>query len=168
MKTIFDCHSHFEYLKIRLNTKAMGRGVKSRFSSFIKIQPAFLSQVLSQKFCLSLEQGDLANQFFDHSNDEARFFLLLISRDRAGSDSLKNHFQNEIESELKKRLSVVERLGKLTEVSDEAKGIYYSSWIYSAAHVACTISTCNTRREIARQLNLPIETVSEVLDFLVE
>jgi predicted transcriptional regulator len=168
MSAIFEHSSHFSYLSARLAQGRAARGTKSRFASFLRIQPAFLSQVLAQKYSLSLEQADLANQFFDHSFEEAEFFLLLVSRDRAGTPSLRKHFDQQLKSALKKRLLVAERIGKRTEISHEAKGVYYSSWLYAAVHIACTIGSLRSRRTIAEELQLPLATVGRVLDFLEE
>ena len=168
MTSIFESKSHFEYLKERFQSGSAERGEKTRFSQSLRIQPAYLSQILARKYSLSLEQAELANQFFDHSTEESEFFLLLVSRDRAGTVSLKKHFDAQMNAILKKRLQVVERLGRKVEISAEAKGIYYSSWIYSAIHISCTIPELRTRKALAQQFSLPLELVGKVLDFMVE
>ncbi len=168
MRQIFECSTHFEYLTERFAKRAGTHGLKTRFSTALRIQPAFLSQVLARKYALSLEQADLANQFFDHSDEEAEFFLLLVSRDRAGTPSLLRHFDRQIQATLKKRMQVIERLGRRAEISEETKGIYFSSWIYSAVHVCCTVVRLRTRKAIAKELALPVATVGRVLEFLRE
>lgn len=166
--SVFDCKTHFDYLDFKLNPRQSKRGIKTQFSEFLRVQPAFISQVLARKFSLSIEHADLANHFFDHISEESTFFILLVSRDRAGSQSLKKHYNEQINSILKKRLLITERLGKKTEVSDQAKGIYYSSWMYSGIHVGATIEGINSKQDLAKALNLPAQTVGQVLDFLVE
>lgn len=165
METIFDHKTHFSYLKSRLTHR---RGAKAQLAAYLRIQPAFLSQVLAEKYCLSLEQAEEANGYFDHATDEAHFFILLVSRDRAGTQGLHRHFDQQIQAVLKKRLSVVERLGRKVEISEEVKGIYYSSWLYAAAHVAATIPQLSTRRAMAECFDIPIEIMTKILDFLVE
>lgn len=166
MRQIFECTTHFEVLEDRFAKRPGTHGLKTRFAEALRIQPAFLSQVLAKKYALSLEQADLANQFFEHDKDEAEFFLLLVSRDRAGTPSLRKHFDDQIQLILKKRLQVVERLGRRAEISDETKGIYFSSWLYAAVHVCCTIPRLRTRKAIAIELGLPQETVQNALEFL--
>lgn len=166
MEGIFASKNHFSYLRDKLDARHARRGLKTELANFLRIQPAFLSQVLAQKYPLSLEQADLANQFFDHSSEEAEFFLLLVSRDRAGTTSLKKHFETQIETVLKKRQLVVERLGRTKEISEEAKGVYYSSWVYAALQVACTVQHLRTRRTLSDYFSLPVELVGNTLDFL--
>jgi hypothetical protein len=163
---IFEFDSHFAYLQERLRGKGEHRGIKTRFARELQIQPSYLSQVLRRHFALSLEQADLANRFFHHSPEEAEFFFLLVSHDRAGSVSLKKHFRQQMKRILDLRLQTVERLGRRAEVSDEAKGVFYSSWLYPAVHVSCTIPRLRTREAIATELRVPEETVGKVLDFL--
>ena len=168
MKSIYDCKTQFEYLTSRLDPRHSSRGIKAKISAFLLVQPAFLSQVLAKKFSLSLEQADLANQFFEHGSEESNFFILLVSRDRAGTTNLKKYYTNQIEQIYKKRLLASERLGKRAEVSELSKNEYYSSWVYSAIHVAATVQSLTTKQEIAQSLALPFGLVSKVLDFLLD
>lgn len=168
MDSIYDAKNHFEYLKYKLDPRKTARGIKTKFSEYLRVQNAFLSQVLAEKYPLSLEQADLANQFFDHSKEESEFFILLVSRDRSGTKTLKSHFENQIQIILKKRQLVIERLGRKSELDDTAKGVYYSSWLYAAIHVACTISELQTRSSLALYFGISLEVTGKVLDFLVE
>lgn len=166
METIFNFQTHYDYLKTKLDPRKSSRGVKAQFANAIQVLPSFLSQVLKEKYALSLEQADLANHFFDHSNEESDFFILLTSRDRAGTASLRKHYHTQINDILEKRKQLIERLGKKKEISPEAQGVYYSSWMYSAVHVACTIEALSTRKAIAEHFNLPIHLVEKILNFL--
>lgn len=166
MNTIFNFSTHYDYLKARLDPRHAPRGIKSQFSESIQILPAFLSQVLKEKYALSLEQADLANHFFDHSEEESEFFILLTSKDRAGSVSLRKRYQTQINNLLEKRKLLIERLGKKKEISNEAQGVYYSSWHFSAVHVACTIENLRNRKAISEHLNIPFEIVGKILNFL--
>src|SRR4051794_5929686 len=105
---IFDYKTHFDYLKSRLSRDKANWGAKTKFAQFIGVQSAFLSQVISEKHALSLEQADLANKFFDHTKEESEFFLLLVSRDRAGSASLRKHFEEQIQKIIHQRNLVIE------------------------------------------------------------
>lgn len=167
-KSVFDFENHEDYLGYRLDPRRNKRGVKAEFSAFLRIQPAYLSQVLAKKFALSLEQADLANRFFDHTTEEANFFILLVSKDRSATHSLKTYYDQQITAILKKRLLISERIGKRNEVTEEAKGRYYSSWLYAGVHVAATLDSIGSQLDIAKQLQVPSEIVSAIIDFLIE
>lgn len=164
MESLFDFKDHYSYLKKRLND--LPRGGKAKFSGFTRIQPAFLSQVLAKKYPLSLEQADLANSFLEHSVDESEFFILLVSRDRAGSESLKKHFTKQLDHIFKKRQEVVERLGRKIEISKETQGIYYSSWLYSAIHVATTIPHLRKVNQLRDYFKIGSDHLLKILQFL--
>ncbi|MGE5087138.1 MAG: DUF4423 domain-containing protein, partial [Bacillota bacterium] len=166
MRNIFDFEDHYSYLNERFSSSNLPRGTKGRFANYVRIQPAFLSQVLRQKYPLSLEQADLANSYFEHTAEESDFFLLLVSRDRANSASLRKHFTRQIQQAHKRRLEIVERLGRKNEISEEAKGTYYSSWIYAAAHVATTIPGLRKLGAIKEYLNVSHDVLLKVLQFL--
>lgn len=166
MSIVFDHLTHFSYLKERLDPRKSPRGIKSKFAAYLRVQPAFISQVLNCKSALSLEQADLANQFFEHSSEEAEFFLLLTSHDRAGTNSLKSIFVSQIQKILQNRQLLVQRIGKKAEITKEAKGVYYSSWIYPTVHIGCTIPALATRSRLAEYLNISPDLVGKALDFL--
>ena len=166
--SVFDCKTHHEYLGRKLDPRYSPRGSKQRLAAHLRVQPALLSQILSGKHALSLEQADQVSVFLDHNSEVAEFFLLLVSRDRAGSAGLKARYEKQMQQILRKRQELVERLGRKSEITPEAKGIYYSSWLYIAVHVACSIPRLNTRRALAAHFAHPADRIGKVLDFLVE
>jgi uncharacterized protein (TIGR02147 family) len=128
-----------------------------------------LSRVLNGDADLSLEQADAANRFFGHTADESRFFLLLLEKNRAGTTSLRAHFDREIShlAEERERVNMEKRpkAQELLSLEDQLK--YYSSWQYSAIHIALSVPRFQTRPALAQELKIPIETVSQILVFLL-
>lgn len=166
MKSIFDHESHYSYLRERFKSQTSARGIKGRFADHVRIQPAFLSQVLAEKYPLSLEQADLANSFLEHSIEESEFFLMMVSRDRAGTVSLKKHFSKQLVQARKRHLEVIERLGRKSDISEETKAIYYSSWLYAAVHVATTVPNLRKLGALREYLNVGHEALLKIVQFL--
>jgi DNA-binding HxlR family transcriptional regulator len=166
MESVFDSKNHYSYLREHLQSRPSARGIKGRFAEHVRVQPAFLSQVLAEKYPLSLEQADLANSFLEHSIEESEFFLLMVSRDRAGTVSLKKHFTKQIEQARKRRMEVIERLGRKTEISEDTKGVFFSSWIYAAAHVATTVPDLRKLTALREYLGVNNEVLLKTLQFL--
>jgi uncharacterized protein (TIGR02147 family) len=146
-----------------------GRGIKAALANAMHVQSAYLSRVLNGSADLSLEQVDSANQFFNHSNDESRFLLLLVEQNRAATPSLKKHFEREIARLLRERERV--NVGKETKaglmLSVEDQLTYYSSWQYSAIHIALSVPKLQNKVALAAELKIPIEAVNYILDFLI-
>lgn len=163
---LFEFKSSVEYLKYRLRLEQSQRGIKRIVAEHLRLQPASFSQILSGKVALSMEQGDLLNTFWLHSEIESHFFLLLVGQDKAGTQSLKRYYQSEINKVHKSREQAIGHIGKKVEISNEAKGIYYSSWIYPAIHIACTIDTLRKPELMAEYLGLSHNLVVQVLNFL--
>lgn len=166
MITVFDYKNNFEYLLARLNPRISKRGVKIQFADCLQVTPGYISQILSGKLNLTLEQADLANSFLEHSIEEGNFFILLVSRDRAGTHSLKQHFTYQIDHIIKDRLRVSTHLEKKMELSDLSQSIYYSSWLYPAIHVAITIPAYRKVSELIKFFHISKIQLLSILNFL--
>lgn len=167
MKTnLFEFKEYKKYIRNQLKTGDFGsQGV---MAGAIRCQPAYVSQVLNGDAHLSLEQADLLNEFFHHGKEEAHFFLLLVQKERSGTKSLKDYFQKQIDEILRKRTEVSHRLDVNTSLSDREQAIYYSSWVYAAVHIAVSIPRLRSKSDISQFLHLPVQQVSETLEFLLK
>lgn len=166
MSSVFEYQNHFLYLESRLDPRVSKRGIKIKLANFLRVTPGYISQVLSGKLCLTLEQADSANSFLEHSIDEGSFFLLLVSRDRAGTISLKQYYTSQINTLLKNRIRVSSHLEKKLELSPLAQSIYYSSWLYPAIHVAITIPEYQKISELLKFFNISKSNLLKILEFL--
>jgi uncharacterized protein (TIGR02147 family) len=162
----FDDYRH--YLTALAGSKGSRTGVKLKIANAIRCQPAYISQVLSEKAHLSLEQAEILSNYLGHSTDEKNFFILLVQKNRAGTATLKNFFQEKIDEIHQKRMTLVERIGKIkSALSPEQSSIYYSSWQYAAVHIAVTITELQTLNNLATFLGMSNSRASNVLDFLI-
>lgn len=167
-KNIYEFDRYKPYLEYRVGSKNQRRGLKSEIASALRCQPTYISQVLHGKAQLSLEQADLLNQFFGHSKEQAKYFLLLVQKDRAGTISLRLHFEEQLENILQKRMVLTERLGKTADLSKEDQSQYYSSWHFAAVHIALTIPSLQSTSALSEYFRLPIKKVNSVLEFLAK
>ena len=97
MGSIFDYTDYKKYLKDGLKQKPKsGHGFKSAMASAIHCQSAYISRVLNGDAHFSLEQAYALNGFLGHSEEEAEFFILLVSYARAGTQPLERFFLRKI------------------------------------------------------------------------
>lgn len=164
---VFQFTSYKAFLEAKVGPREERRGIKSQIAQVLGCQPTYISQVLHGKAHLSLEQADRLNSYLGHSKEESAFFLLLVQHERAGTVSLRRHFQDLIDEELKRRLIVTHRLGEQTKLSLADQSRYYSSWHYSALHIALTIPELGSPDALAQHFKLPMKKVNEVLRFLL-
>lgn len=168
-KTIFEYENYKTYIIEKIEASpAKGRGIKLKISMHLNCQTAFVSQVLNADPNFSLEQGVKLNVFFEHTREEARFFLLLLQLQRAGSSDLKEFFKIEMQETLEKRSDLKIRLDIKNSLKKGDQEIYYSSWLFACIHMMLAIPDLQTPHAIARHLNLPREKVMEVITFLEE
>lgn len=162
-KSIFEYTHYKTFLKAQ--TKLRGR--KSVLAEAMGIQPTYLSQVLNGNAQLNLEQVESLNRFLHHTEDESHFLLLLVQKEKAGTKTLENYFQKQIDELYLKRLDLTKRLGAQNTLSEEDRNIYYSSWVYGALHMAVTVPQLRTRESLLKHFNMTSERFQQVVDFLL-
>lgn len=166
-QSIFDFMDYKPYLLWR-EQNWQGRGMRRDLAAGIGCQPAYISQVFNSGNHLSLEQAEKANATLHHTDQEAHFFMLLVQRERAGTNSLQTYFTKQIKKIQEERLNLKERLQIKEGMSKEEQVAYYSSHIYALIHIALTVEAFQTIEALAERLSLPETKVKEVLEFLVE
>lgn len=167
--TVFDYQDYKAYITQAIEIKKNSeKGQKSKLADFMGCRPAYLSQVLHGSQNLSLEQAQAANHFFGHTPQESRYFLNLVLLSRAGTSDLRAYFQAEIQKQKDERLFLKNRVktNRILSPADQSK--YYSSWYYAAIHVIISLEKIQNNEQIAEALGLPLTTVNEALEFLVE
>ena len=127
----------------------------------------YLTRVLKEDTHLSLEQADRFNQFIGHTESKARFFLLLVQKDRAATATLRDHFTKQIDEIREQRTRLHQRFEEKRILSSEVESRYYSQWYIGAIHVLLSSSGLQTAERIATYLNLPKRQVTEALSFLL-
>lgn len=167
-ETIFDYQSYKTYLTDLIRSSpGRGRGMKSALAQAAQCQSTYVSQVLHGERHFSLEQAELINLHLGHSADEARFFILLVSRERAGNPALKARMSAEITAQIEKQQNLKDRLNaKKEELSPEVQANYYRTWYNTAIHVCLTVAGLRTKEAISRALGVPAAQVTESLEFM--
>jgi uncharacterized protein (TIGR02147 family) len=166
-KTVFDFNDYKAYLAERAGGRRQRRGIRSLIAKTLKCQPTYVSQVLNGSADFSPEQAEVLNRFFGHTREESTYFLLLIQKERAGTRALKEFIQSQLDEILTRRMAISQRLGQKAGLTQEQQATYYSSWHFSAVHVALTIPSLRRREAIAHHLRISLKKVDEVLKFLV-
>lgn len=164
--SVFD-HAHYKtYLNafIRLRDE---RGYKSKLAKALNCDLGYVSRVLNGDAQFSLEQADALNTFLVHGTLESQYFLGLVSKERAGTRSLRKHFETQLEGLLQQRLNIENRIQPTHSLSNADQARYYSSWRYAAVHLMLAIPEFQTADAISARLKLTSARVHEILDFLI-
>lgn len=165
--SIYNYDKYKRYLlDVILEQSQQDRTYRQKLCDKVGCQPSYLSQVLNAKPDFTLEQAHRLNQFFFHDKNEARFFILLVEKARAGTVDLREFFQDEILAMRESRLNLKKRLKETEEIPETIKHKYYSTWFYAAIHMALAVPGLQTASRIAEHFRLPLETVLQVIRFL--
>lgn len=164
---IFDAQDYRQFLEAALSFDAYGkRGGKSDLAKYLKCESSFISQVLKNRIHFSLEHGIKVARFLRLSAKERQYLLLLIQRDRAGSAELRDFFAEQAQAMQDDMTSIKAQIRVKGKVGKESQTEYYSMWWYSAIHMLCAFDHTRTPEAIATKLNLEINVVKDVLNFL--
>lgn len=165
---IFEYLQYRPYLESRLGPKGSRTGLRKKLSEHLQVHTTLVSQVLLDKADFSLEQAEGCNEFFSHSDDESEYFILLILKDRAGNQRLKQRFETKIRDLRSQYLNIGERLKAEAEILPEDRARFYSSYLYSALHVLVSIPHLQTASSLSHFLKLPEEEILTKLQFLIK
>ncbi len=164
---IYDFDDYRKFLQHWLQAKGK-HGILGKWAKAMNISSTLVSFVMSGKKDFTLEQASDLSDYLNLNEQESEYFLLLLEIARAGTEAYRNKL-------LKKKVLIQNKMNQITakvgphqELTDEIKGVFYSSWMYSGVRILSAIPQFQEPVTIARHLNLPTDTVAKVLGFLVE
>lgn len=143
-----------------------GRGEIGKLAKFIRVHSTFVSQVLAGTKDFNIEQSYAISEYLQLTKIEKKFFLLLVQKNRAGTKEVKNYFMNEIEELKSSILTVSKHLNKHSILTEEDGAIFYSTWLYSAIRLFCSIGPGKKLEEICQQFHLGRKKTLNYMGFL--
>ena len=164
---IFRFLDYKTYLMKRMDDAAKGaRGVRQRFAEAIQVSPAFITKLLSDdtKTHLSLEQAERSNRFLSHGEDEADYFIYLVSMARAGTEDLRMVFKRKIEQIRNNNLEMSHPT-EVTDVSEEMTAALLSSdWRLGAIFVLVAIPSFQDPKILGPRLDCSQEELASLIE----
>ncbi|MFN7453825.1 MAG: TIGR02147 family protein [Pseudobdellovibrionaceae bacterium] len=165
---IFQQQDYKDFVREKVRTLPKeGHGEFRRMAQHLGVSSTLISQVFKGDKHLSLEMAAELCDYFQLSDNEADYFLLLVEFAKAGSHKLKEKLKRKIQQEQKKAEQLTHRIKKDMEMSEETKAIYYSSWIYSGIRNLSAIESFQDVDQISKRLNLPRNQVQKIVEFLL-
>lgn len=167
-KDLFDFNSYKKYVEYVINLKpGRGRGERTKLSAFVGCNTTYISQVLNGQSHFSLEQAERANRYFNHTQDESHFFILLVETERAGTKELKDYFSRQIQAAIEVRKDLKNRLHFKENLSVEVQHFYYSHWFITAIHLLTSMPQFQTLRELSYSLGIKEEKIQRALEEMI-
>ena len=145
-----------------------GFGEYRKLAQALGLSTTMISQIFKGDKHFSLEMASDFCDYLKFDENEAEYFLLLVEFQKAGTHRLKERLKKQITQRQERAKKLENRVKQQTEMSDAAKNLYYSHWMYAGIHIASDLNGVNDAAEIAQILNIPKNQVQKVLDFLIE
>lgn len=146
------------------------KGLISQMALDCGCDRTYLSQVLNGKADLT---PDHLVQFCDRlqfKEVESRYLMLLLLRDRASSIAARKSFDSKLQ-ELKVKQAVLTKKiltrENPSEVTEQMRMLYYSSWLYGAIHILTSIAAYQTVPAICEKLHVPAAQAVSILRDLI-
>lgn len=166
MISIFDYLNYREFLKDWIKSKSNStKGLQSKLASSARISSTFMSRILSGDKQLTPEQGLEMALFIGLTDKEIDYLLLLLEIGRAGSEKLKQRLEKKAKL-ISKKIEV--RIENTTQLSEETKSVFYSSWIYSGIRNYVATPGPHDIMSISNALNIPKDVTASAIEFLIE
>lgn len=162
---VYQYKSYKDFLKSIIKANKLVYGYKAQLAKKAGCHRPYLSQVLLNKAHLMEEHALNLCLFWNFDDRATKYFLTLLSKDRASTSSLKEYYQREL-NRLKSESETLANRFNQQRIENEYEGIYYSDWIFSAVHIILTIPEYRTPQAIAHRLGLSSHLIIEILSRL--
>jgi uncharacterized protein (TIGR02147 family) len=166
---IYQFDSYKTYLNQWVTSQSKGgHGEYRRLALALKVSTTLISQVFKGDKNLSMEMAAEVCDYLNLNEEEADYFLLLVEYEKAGSTKLRGKLKRQIVGIQEKAKKVENRIKKDIELTDEAKAVFYSSWMYSAVRIISALEQYNDVASISERLHIDRNHVQKIVDFLVQ
>lgn len=167
MISVFEFTDYKSFLRSAIKMMPnKGRGQINKIADTLGVYPTLVSQILSGDRNFTPEQIYKLCIYFALSPIDSDFLILLVQKERAGTQEFKEYFESKIEALRKSRLDLATRFGKKKEINESDRTQFYSAWINSAVWLYASVKDGQTIEAISKRLNIsPLKTV-EIVELL--
>jgi uncharacterized protein (TIGR02147 family) len=166
MANIYEYSSYKEFIRDLIKENSGHRGYQAKLARAAGCQPSYLSQALTGKAELHSDHAAKMAVFLGMTPNETEFLIELVHLAKATSTNLKNILLNKIERLKKEHTELAHRISGVQKISESIENFYFSTWFWSAIHVATSVPEYQTASALAERFHLPLQLVHEVLEKL--
>lgn len=167
--SVFDFKDYREFLRAWIDGHPRGsRGQVSKMATAIGVSSSMMSLVLKGDETLTPEHVAELCHFLGLNELEEEYLNLLVELDRAGSPRLKQRLQKKLAAAKGQSLKISQRVRRDKELADDTKALYYSHWYFTGIRNLIAIEGYQDAQAVAERLRLPISTVNQCLQFMLE
>jgi len=167
MTQVFEFKNYKEYVSAWiLEQPKGGHGQLKRMAEHLRSSPVVMTQIFRGDRELTPEQSLGVASFIGLSDAETEYFFLLVQRSRAGTHELTTLLDRQLAKAKENSTQIRNRIAHHT-INEEAKALFYSSWIYSAVRLGLAIPGA-TNAKLSTAWGIEKRRLNEVSEFLLE
>lgn len=163
----YEHNSYKELILWLIESGDFKRGVFKRLAEDLLVQPVIVSQVLKGDRDFTTDQGVLITDFFGLTKIQSEFFMALLDENKSSNHRAKSYLQDRINNIRKEAQKISKRVGKFTKLTEEQKAEFYSTWIYAAIRMVCSLEEKINLSVIAQKLNMEIKVLEHYVNNLL-
>ncbi len=167
---IFKFTDYKKYVLERIvNMPKKGRGHLREISLHLEVNSTVVSQIFKGSRDLTLDQALKFSKFWGMSELESKYFITLVSKERAAGHELKGYYDEELKKIAAEFTDTKNRIREgYAELDDSEKALYYSDWAYVGVRALSSIPKYKNLDAIAEYFDMPRAKVNQILDFLLK
>ena len=146
----------------------LDRGWMGKLAAHLKVQPSFVSQVMTGGKNFSLEQGLRICRYLGLKEAETDYYVCLLNKERAGSKELESYYDRHAKLLQKSVTEIKSRIPHQFQIENEAKSIFYSDWTYSAVRLLARIDGRDLIPKLSERIGVSPARIGVILEFLIE
>lgn len=167
--SLISCKTITDFLRAHLSRLPKGgRGELSRIARHLRVTTTLVSQIFAGQKCFTAEQAHALLPFLGLTGLEAEYFVYLVQWERAGTAELKKFWSRKMEELRQQSLQVVRRVSTDRALTEAERATFYSSPLFSAVRLYCSIEPGKSAEEISQRFGLSRTRTSKILKFLTE
>lgn len=166
---LFEFEDYKTYVRERIeNMPKKGRGEFRRIAEVLGVSSTIVSHVFKGDRHLTSDQALQLSIHLGLNPLETRFFLTLVSMERAATHQLKDYYREELKTLAEQSKAIKNRLRKEIDViSEEFEAQYFSDWKYVAFHLMTALPGYNNIDAISEYFQLPRDQVQQIVTKLI-
>ncbi len=164
---VFQNLTALEFVQATIAMNRNIRGYQTRLAEAAQCQRSYFSQIVKGKIPLTVEQAFGLTTYWGFSHLETEYFLTLVHCARAGTATLKKHFERQ-NNALRATVNTLSKRIDSRQLMDHARTEYYSNWYWMAVHILVALPGFDSVKKIAVHLHIQEDQVSRVLSKLTE
>jgi len=166
--TIYEADDYRDFILHHFEQHPKKRGYYNRMAQHLGTSPSLITQVMKEQRDFTLDMAVQLIQFFGFSEAEGEHFILLVQHSKAGSHDVKKYFEKKLGANRLKSMDLAQRTKAQKVLTSQQRAIFYSDWYYSAIRLSTSLDKVQSAKDVAEHLDLPLELVHKVLEFLIK